>query len=262
VSPSTPPDAPGQPDRPGQPGRPGRPEAGRAAELAGRLDAVRERVAAAAAGAGRDAAGIALVVVTKTYPASDVRLLAGLGVVDVGESRDQEAAPKAAECAALPVRWHFVGRLQSNKARSVAGYAHAVHSVDRSSLVGALSRGAAEAGRTVGVFAQVSLDGNPQRGGVVADELPALADAVAAADGLELLGIMAVAPLGADPDAAFAPLEGLSQRLRSDHPGAWRISAGMSGDLEAAVRAGATHLRVGSAVLGRRPPLEYRPNGG
>jgi uncharacterized pyridoxal phosphate-containing UPF0001 family protein len=180
----------------------------------------------------------------------------------VGESRDQEAAPKAAECAGLPLRWHFVGRLQSNKARSVAGYADAVHSVDRPSLVGPLSRGAREAGRTVGAFVQVSLDGDPHRGGVLPADLPALAAEVAGADGLELLGLMAVAPLGVDADAAFAPLADLSQRLRTDHPGAWRISAGMSDDLEAAVRTGATHLRVGSAVLGRRPPLEYRPSGG
>ena len=230
--------------------------------LAAGLAAVRARVDAAAATAGRDAADVAVVVVTKTYPASDVRLLADLGVGDVGESRDQEASAKAAECAGLPLRWHFVGRLQSNKARSVAGYAHAVHSVDRESLVAPLSRGAVEGGRPVGVFVQVSLDGDPKRGGVVLDRLPALAGAVAAAEGLELLGLMAVAPLGADPDAAFAPLGDLSRGLQADHPGAWRISAGMSGDLEAAVRAGATHLRVGSAVLGERAPLEYRPNGG
>jgi pyridoxal phosphate enzyme (YggS family) len=235
---------------------------GREHELAAGLAAVQARIDAAAAAAGRDAGDIAVVVVTKTYPASDVRLLAGLGVADVGESRDQEASAKAAECAGLPLRWHFVGRLQSNKARSVAVYADAVHSVDRESLVAPLSRGAVAAGRQVGVFVQVSLDGDPERGGVVRDRLPALADAVAAADGLELAGLMAVAPLGADPDAAFAPLADLSARLRADHPGAWRISAGMSGDLEAAVRAGATHLRVGSAVLGERPPLEYRPNGG
>jgi pyridoxal phosphate enzyme (YggS family) len=234
----------------------------RAEELESRLAGVRRRIEAAASGSGRDAAGIALVVVTKTYPASDVRVLADLGVLDVGESRDQEAAPKAGECAGLPLRWHFVGRLQSNKAKSVARYAHAVHSLDRPSLVAPLSRGAQDAGRTVGAFVQVSLDGDLNRGGAPMAGLPALADAVAGADGLELLGIMAVAPLGADPDAAFAPLEGVSQRLRGDHPGAWRISAGMSGDLEAAVRAGATHLRVGSAVLGERPPLEYRPNGG
>ena len=234
----------------------------RTEELAAGLDAVRRRIDAAASDSGRDAAGIALVVVTKTYPASDVRLLADLGVLDVGESRDQEAGPKAAECAGLPLRWHFVGRLQSNKAKSVARYAHAVHSLDRPSLVAPLSRGAHEAGRTVGAFVQVSLDGDPQRGGVALDALPALADAVAGAEALELLGIMAVAPLGADPDAAFAPLGEVSHRLRGDHPEAWRISAGMSGDLEAAVRAGATHLRVGSAVLGERPPLEYRPSGG
>jgi pyridoxal phosphate enzyme (YggS family) len=236
--------------------------ADREAEVAAGLAAVRGRIAAASAAAGRDPAELTLVVVTKTYPASDVRLLAGLGVGDVGENRDQEAAPKAAACTELALRWHFVGRLQSNKAKSVARYAAAVHSVDRSSLVTALGREAVAAGREVGVFIQLSLDGDPHRGGVVADGVPSLADAVAAQAGLRLLGVMAVAPLGADPAAAFEVLPALSARLRRDHPDARHISAGMSGDLEAAIACGATHLRVGSAVLGERPVLEYRPGRG
>lgn len=237
-------------------------EGGRRAELSAALDRVRERIAVAATDCGRDPGQLTLVVVTKTYPASDVNLLAGLGVRDVGESRDQEAAPKAEACAALGLRWHFVGRLQSNKARSVARYAHVVHSVDRLGLVAALGRGARAAGREVGVLVQVSLDGDPERGGVPIGGVPQLAEAVAGEGGLRLLGVMAVAPMGVPPLRAFTPLGPLSERLRRDHPEARWVSAGMSGDLEAAVASGATHLRVGSAILGERPPLEYRPSGG
>jgi PLP dependent protein len=228
----------------------------RQTELSGGLARVQARIAAGCLAAGRDPAEVTLIVVTKTYPAGDVRLLAGLGVRQVGESRDQEAAPKAAECADLDLNWHFVGRLQSNKARSVARYAEAVHSVDRSSLVKALDRAALDAGRTVKCFIQVSLDGDPSRGGVPAEMVSAMAEQIVGRVGLRLSGVMAVAPLEGDADAAFAVLAELSQHLRSDHPDAVGISAGMSGDLEEALRHGATHLRVGSAVLGLRPPLE------
>jgi pyridoxal phosphate enzyme (YggS family) len=223
---------------------------------------VEERIAAACSAAGRPRTSVTLVVVTKTFPAADVRRLAGLGVHDVGESRDQEAAAKAAELAALPLRWHYVGRLQSNKARSVASYATVVHSVDRANLLGPLGSGAERAGRDVRVLLQVSLDGDPARGGVPVpegdggyDALLRLADQVAGAPALRLSGLMAVAPRDADPAAAFERLARVSARLRSAHPEAGWVSAGMSGDLEAAVAAGATHLRVGSAILGSRPPL-------
>jgi uncharacterized pyridoxal phosphate-containing UPF0001 family protein len=146
--------------------------------------------------------------------------------------------------------------LQSNKARSVARYADVVHSIDRSSLVGPLGRAAVEADRTVRGFVQVSLDGDPDRGGMPVDGVPELADRIAGTDGLELAGVMAVAPMETDPDAAFERLQAVSQRLLAAHPRATGISAGMSGDLEEALRHGATHLRVGSAVLGVRPPLE------
>lgn len=221
-------------------------------ELRDRLGAVRARIAAACAEAGRDPASITLVVVTKTYPASDVRLLAQAGVGDVGESRDQEASRKAAECAGLGLRWHFVGRLQTNKARSVAGYASMVHSVDRPALVEALDRAATAQGRPLDCLVQVSLDGDLSRGGVPGEGLDGLADAVAGAAGLRLRGLMAVAPRGADPDAAFAVLPGLLARVNDRCGTADLLSAGMSGDLEAAVRHGATHLRVGTAVLGLR----------
>jgi PLP dependent protein len=224
----------------------------RRAELAAGLAGVEERIAAACEAAGRARSDVRLVVVTKTFPASDVRLLAGLGVTDVGESRDQEAAPKAAACADLALRWHFVGRLQSNKARS---YASVVQSVDRSGLVDALSAGAVRADRGLSVLTQVSLDGNPARGGILKTELMPLCAQVAAADRLTLQGVMAVAPLGMDPVLAFARLADLAERVRGEHPEATWVSAGMSGDLEPAVAAGATHLRVGSAILGSRPSL-------
>jgi pyridoxal phosphate enzyme (YggS family) len=218
------------------------------------LAAVERRIAAACADAGRPRGDMHLVVVTKTYPASDVDLLAGLGVTDVGENRHPEARDKR-EQAGASLRWHFVGGLQSNKAAAVARYADVVQSVDRAKLVGALSRGATDAGREVTCLVQVDLD-DPEahagRSGATPTDVPAVADAIAAAPGLVLGGVMAVAPLGADPAPAFDRLVAVAERLRSDHPGATTISAGMSGDLEAAVHAGATHLRVGRSVLGER----------
>ncbi|RLV48967.1 YggS family pyridoxal phosphate-dependent enzyme [Nocardioides mangrovicus] len=230
-------------------------EAMRRDELAANLAAVRSRVDAAAAAAGRDAAGIRLVVVTKFFPAADVRTLAGLGVAEVAESRHQEASQKTAELADLELVWHFVGNLQSNKAAAVAGYADVVQSVDRRKLLAPLSRGAHERGRPLEVTVQVQLDAEPDaaRGGARPEEVAALADAVAATEGLQLRGLMAVAPLGEPPAPAFDRLARLAARLREDHPEATWISAGMSGDLEQAVSAGATLLRVGSAVLGPRP---------
>jgi pyridoxal phosphate enzyme (YggS family) len=227
----------------------------RRAEVAAGLARVRSRIEAACQDAGRDPAAITLVVVTKTYPASDVALLARLGVEDIGENRDQEAAAKHAASADLGVRWHFIGQLQSNKARSVAGYADLVHSVDRTSLVAALDRAAARHGRVLDCLLQVSLDGDPSRGGVPITELPGLAERAAAADNLRLRGVMAVAPLGADPLRAFGALPELLGTVREHAPQATVISAGMSGDLEAAVTSGATHLRVGSAILGSRAPV-------
>lgn len=234
----------------------------RRAQLRENLARVRTRIAAGCAAAGRDPAGVVLVVVTKTYPASDVELLAGLGVTDVGENRDTEAAAKHAASTGLRLTWHFIGQLQSNKAHSVARYADVVHSVDRPSLVRVLGKGARAAGRELDCLIQVSLDGDPDRGGARPGDVPALADAVAGEEGLRLAGLMAVAPLGVPPRPAFAVLPSLRDRLLADHPQARLISAGMSADLEDALAEGATHLRVGSAVLGARRPLGYRPNGG
>jgi PLP dependent protein len=227
---------------------------GRRGELESRLAGVRARISAACVGAGRDPGEVTLVAITKTFPASDVGLLWSLGILDVGENRDQEAAPKAAECAGLAgLRWHFVGQLQTNKAASVVRYASVVHSVDRVRLARVLGEQARKAGRVITCLVQVSLDGDPQRGGALPADVPGAAAAVAAQDGLVLGGVMAVAPLGAEPAAAFAQLPAISAAVRGIRPEAAMISAGMSGDLEAAVAVGATHLRIGTALLGGRP---------
>lgn len=227
-------------------------------EIAANLAAVQERIADACATAGRDADEVTLVVVTKYFPASDLHLLADLGVTDVGENRHQEAEAKREECADLPLRWHFVGGLQSNKAAAVAAYADVVHSVDRAKLVGRLDSGARGRPAPVDVLLQVSLD-LPDRDGRAGADPAAIADLaerVEAAGSLRLRGLMAVAPLGEDPATAFARLAALRGEFLADHPEARWLSAGMSGDLEAAIAAGATHVRVGTAVLGSRPPVQ------
>jgi hypothetical protein len=236
----------------------------RRAELARNLAAVTSRISAACAAADRDPHGVTIVAITKTWPASDVELLADLGIRHVGENRDQEAREKAAACAGLGLTWHFVGQLQRNKAASVAQYADIVESVDRSSLVVALDRGAARAGRRVGVCIQVDLDeapragsdDGPARGGAAPAQVLDLADQISSCSSLELLGVMAVAPLGADPGPAFDRLAQIHERLQAQHPRATMRSAGMSGDLEPAIAAGATHVRLGSALLGHREPLK------
>ncbi|MDW5323093.1 YggS family pyridoxal phosphate-dependent enzyme [Plantactinospora sp. KLBMP9567] len=246
-----------------EPPRPA-PDDARRAELAANLARVRSRIDAACAAAGRDPAEVTMVAVTKTYPASDVALLAELGVRDMGENRDQEAAPKAAEVAATGarVRWHFVGQLQRNKARSVVRYADLVHSVDSVRLAGALADAAGRhRERPLDVLVQVNLDGATDRGGaLVAGNDPdrgvgAVAAAVAGSDRLRLGGVMAVAPLGVDPEPAFVTLAEVAAALRAEYPGAVAVSAGMSGDLEAAIAHGATHVRIGSALLGMRSTL-------
>ncbi|MBB5794168.1 YggS family pyridoxal phosphate-dependent enzyme [Streptomyces caelestis] len=232
-------------------------------ELAANLAKVERRIADACAAAGRAREDVTLIVVTKTYPGTDVRILSELGVRHVAENRDQDAAPKAAACADLPLTWHFVGQLQTNKVRSVAGYADFVQSVDRSKLVTALSKEAVRAGRELGCLIQVALDAGEsergERGGVAPAGIEELADLVAEAPGLRLAGLMTVAPLTGEyagrEQAAFGRVMDLSTDLRRSHPAATMVSAGMSADLEQAVAAGATHVRVGSAVLGVRPRL-------
>ncbi|MCE1178607.1 MAG: YggS family pyridoxal phosphate-dependent enzyme [Micrococcales bacterium] len=222
------------------------------------LQQVHDRIERASAAAGRDPDEAGLVVVTKYFPASDVELLHGLGVRDIGENKDQEAAAKVSDLAPgtrAELRVHFIGQIQSKKCGSIARYADVVQSLDRPKLVGALDRGAATAGRQVEVLIQISLDGAAGRGGVPIEGAQALADAVGEAGHLRLRGVMAVAPLGGDPDEAFGRLGEVARGIRADHPEATWVSAGMSGDLEAAVRHGATHLRVGTAILGTRPSL-------
>ncbi|MEU8182732.1 YggS family pyridoxal phosphate-dependent enzyme [Micromonospora sp. NPDC049047] len=235
----------------------------RHAELAAGLAQIRSRIADACAQVGRDRAEVTMIAVTKTYPASDVLALAGLGVTDVGENRDQEASGKAAEVAAAGVRprWHFIGQLQRNKARSVVRYADAVHSVDSVRLARALAAATADREVPLDAMVQVSIDGDAARGGALpgsADPgagLEPVAEAIADAPGLRLAGLMAVAPLGWEPDRAFARLAEVAGMFRTVHPGATGLSAGMSGDFEIAIRYGATHVRVGSALLGMRPTL-------
>lgn len=227
-------------------------------ELEANLAAARARIDAAVAAAGRAPGSVELVVVTKYFGASDVRLLAGLGVTRFGENRHQEAEEKAAACADLGLAWHFIGSLQSNKAAAVAGYADVVESVDRTKLVGGLERGAADRGAVVDCLIQVSLDppGASGRGGADEADVPRIADAIAAATSLRLAGVMAVAPLGEPAAPAFERLARISADLVASHPAATTISAGMSGDLEEAVKTGATHVRIGSSVLGPRPSIQ------
>jgi pyridoxal phosphate enzyme (YggS family) len=240
----------------------------RRGEISAALEQVRRRITAACERAGRDPAGVTLIAVTKTRPVSDIVALTELGVRDIGENRDQEARPKADQLSAagVPLTWHFVGQLQTRKVPSVLAYADVVHSVDRLRLAGTLATRARAAGRPVTCLIQVSLNpdarpaeaGSDQgRGGAHPDDVPALAEVIAAArsegGGLVLGGVMAVAPLGVPPADAFARLGEVAAGLRSRYPAATIISAGMSGDLEEAIRAGATHVRIGTALLGGRP---------
>jgi PLP dependent protein len=227
-------------------------------EIAAGLASVKERIATACREAGREGDEVRLVVVTKFFPASDVRLLADLGVTDVAENRHQEAEAKAAECADLGLTWHFIGGLQSNKATAVARYADVVHSLDRRKLVAPLDRGAHERSHAVDVLLQVSIDppGADQRFGADPDQLDSLAAAVERTGMLRLRGLMAIAPLGEDPVRAFGRLSEIRSRFLESRPEADWLSAGMSADLEAAIRAGATHVRIGSAVLGSRPEVK------
>lgn len=227
--------------------------------LAERLARVDEEVAAAAAAVGRAPAELTRIVVTKFQPAQLVAELAELGVSDVGENRAQELAAKRAQLPGLRVRWHFLGQLQRNKVRQVVEHADVVHSVDREQLVDALAAAvaASEHWRGLGpldVFIQLDLSGDPGRGGVDPAALEPLAEAVLASPSLRLLGLMAVAPLGEPPAAAFARLASAAARLTRLAPEATALSAGMSGDFREAIAAGATHLRIGSAITGERPP--------
>ncbi|MGW5383693.1 YggS family pyridoxal phosphate-dependent enzyme [Nocardia sp. NPDC003963] len=228
-------------------------------ELAANLDRVLARIDAACAAVGRDPGDVRLLPVTKYFPASDIAALYRLGRRDFGENRPQEAGAKAAELSDLGVRWHLVGQLQRNKTRQVVRWAHAVHSVDSERLATALAAAAAaaldsgERDSPLEVLIQVSLDADPARGGVEPDAVPALADHIAESAGLRLAGVMAIPPQAADPDVEFARLAEVCARLRTGHPGATELSAGMSNDLERAIAHGSTCVRVGTALMGSRP---------
>lgn len=234
----------------------------RRAEIEIALNEVRDRIATACRTAGRSEGTVRLIAVTKTFPASDAALLTDLGVTDLGENREQEAGPKAAELRELrpdrTARWHMLGHLQRNKARAVARWASEIQSVDSERLVVALDkavRNAREAGERTSkldVLVQLSIDGDPTRGGAPADTLMQVADRVAQSGELQLRGLMAVAPLTMTPDEAFARLAEVAGRLRGDHPEATELSAGMTGDLESAIAHGSTCVRVGTALLGAR----------
>lgn len=225
------------------------PEAREFPGLDARLAEVRSGIADACRAAARDPEDVTLIVVTKFHPAALVAALAALGVRDIGENRHQEAQAKAEELEHLGLRWHFIGQLQTKKAKQAARYAHAIHSIDRARLVDAL----AGVDREIDAFVQINLTDDPGRGGVSPDGIEALAEQVLAAPGLRLRGVMSVAPLEEEPARAFERLAGYSERVRALDPAASAISAGMTHDYREAIAHGATHLRIGSAITGNRP---------
>jgi len=220
--------------------------------LAARLSAIDARIADAARSAGRDPEEITRIVVTKFHPASLVRDLRALGVREVGENRQQELTAKQEELSDLDVRWHFIGQAQTNKAAAIRRSADAVHSVDRDRLADSLHR-AADGDDLLDVLVQINLTDDAGRGGVAPADACALAEHVLSLPSLRLRGVMAVAPLDEEPASAFERLREVADRVRELEPSATWISAGMTGDFEPAIAAGATHLRIGSAITGPRP---------
>ena len=224
-------------------------------ELRANLADIRERVASACHNAGRNPDEVTIIVVTKTWPASDIQILGELGVTDVGENRDQEASAKHAELLNSQLVWHAIGQIQTNKAKSVAKWADVVHSVDRPELVQSLAKASESRKARLRVLIQVNLDPEPSdvRGGCGPEEMLALAQLIATQPMLQLAGVMGVAPLNGDAALAFSVLKQQSNVLQSQYPDATWISAGMSDDFEKAIKMGATHLRIGSMILGHRP---------
>ena len=219
----------------------------RKAEIARNLQEVKERIIGAAKSVNRDPNEIELIVVTKTFPISDIEILRDLGETNFGENRDQEAGPKAEIISAT---WHFQGQIQSNKIKSICQWADVIHSISSEKEILKF----AQSERKHQLFLQVSLDGQAGRGGASPAELAQLADLVNESNNLELMGLMAVAPLGIEPEKAFADLAQINQGFQSQFPNSKYLSAGMSGDFEAAIKFGATHIRVGSSILGSRSP--------
>jgi pyridoxal phosphate enzyme (YggS family) len=223
--------------------------------LAERLTEAQQRISAAASGCGRQVDDINLIVVTKNHPTQLVFDLLDLGVRDFGENRDQEAAPKAAEVRAnsnVEHRWHFIGQLQSNKVKSVVNYASSVHSLDRQSLLDSLGKATVERDLPLDVFIQLNLTDDEGRGGIKPSNLLAFAENVLIHPGLNLVGVMGVAALDNNLDRDFGAIRSASESLKTLKPDAALISAGMSEDFETAIAYGATHLRIGSAITGKR----------
>lgn len=220
-------------------------------ELSSNLNWVRQRVEQAAKRVGRVDEEITLIVVTKTYPVSDVEILRNLGVENFAENRDREGREKS---AIVPATWHFQGQIQSNKISSIASWANVVHSLDDPRHLRLLSAATPES-KVISIFIQVCLDPQPGRGGILPQELPLLAELVLKEEALKLEGLMAVAPLGENPESAFARLSRIHSDFRQQFPSAPSLSAGMSGDFEIAIAHGATHVRVGSSILGSRSLL-------
>jgi pyridoxal phosphate enzyme (YggS family) len=216
-------------------------------EIAQNLQEVKERINSAAKSVNRDPNEIQLIVVTKTFPISDIEILRDLGELNFGENRDQEAGPKA---QTIPATWHFQGQIQSNKIKSICQWADVIHSISSEKEILKF----AQSVRKHQVFLQVSLDGQVGRGGASPADLAQLADLVNESNNLDLMGLMAVAPLGVEPDKAFTDLAQINQGFAGQFPNSKFLSAGMSGDFEAAIKNGATHIRVGSSILGSRSP--------
>ncbi len=219
----------------------------RKAEISRNLQEVKERINGAAKSVNRDPNEIQLIVVTKTFPISDIEILRDLGESNFGENRDQEAGPKA---QTIPAIWHFQGQIQSNKIKSICEWADVIHSISSEKEILKFAQSA----RKHQVFLQVSLDGQVGRGGASPADLAQLADLVNESNNLDLIGLMAVAPLGVEPMKAFADLAQINQGFTGQFPNSKFLSAGMSGDFEAAIKNGATHIRVGSSILGSRSP--------
>jgi len=222
-------------------------------EIADALKTVETQITAAAASAGRARSEVTLIAVTKTYPVTDVEILRNLGVQNFGENRSEEGVAKSAQVSGT---WHFQGQVQSRKLRDIATWASYVHSLDSAEHVEKLSRIATEIGREISIFLQLSLDGAPGRGGVITTDLKALADAVVNLPQIKMVGLMCVPPVEYEHERAFAEIAEVHQGFKTDFPSATYLSAGMSSDFEVAISHGATHLRIGSQILGSRP---YHP---
>lgn len=222
----------------------------RADEITNGLAQVKERISQAASKAERFLDEITLIAVTKTYPVSDVAILHNLGISNFGENRSDEGAEKSAQVSGI---WHFQGQVQSRKLREIAGWASYIHSIDSAEHAEKLSRICVEMEKDISIFLQLSLDGAPDRGGVTAAEISALAEQVSQLPNIKLVGLMCVPPVSYEHERAFSEISDIHRGFKGAFPEAKLLSAGMSSDFDVAIAHGATHLRVGSQILGSRP---------